>query len=239
LLAAQLEPNEYAHTDFQLRRLLSAIAGDAPDESLREAVDQIRVRSAESAVATDQAMGILRARLAERGFVLYHGFITAISTRVIRPGSTPASDAFLHQVAQDWVQEEQRLGVELDGRSIAYRWSREDRIDQILTGAGIALPDVSAAPGVAVQCDLWAPVATRPRGPPHRTGALQPLCGVGGAERLLVSAHLPRREDSIAVDAADWREEALSNGSQRPASPPSAPARPNGRHWPTPCNSSR
>jgi superfamily II DNA or RNA helicase len=208
LLAAQLEPNEYAHTDFQLRHLLSAITGDAPDEGLREAVS--RLRSADTAVATDQAMGMLRARLAQRGFVLYHAFITAISTRVIRPGSSPTSDAFLQQVAQDWVQEEKRLGVELDGRSIAYHWSRVDRIDQILTGAGMPLPDVSqrlAWRFNAIYGLLWR------RGREVRRIGLEPynpFAELAFAERLLVSAHLPRREDPIAVDVADWREEALS-----------------------------
>lgn len=86
LLEAQLEPNEYAHTDFQLRRLLGAITGSAPDERLRETITSLR--AAQSAAATDQAMSVLRAHLANGGFVLYHSFITAVSTRVIRPGST-------------------------------------------------------------------------------------------------------------------------------------------------------
>jgi hypothetical protein len=208
LLWAQLEPNEYAHTDFQLRRLLDAIAGTAPDEVLRETVTA--VRNAQSAAVTDQAMGKLRAGLADRGFVLYHAFITAVSTRVIRPGSTAASDAFLFRVAQDWVQEEQRLGVELDGRSIAYRWSREDQIDQVLTSAGIPLPESAerlAWRFNAIYGLLWR------RGRETRRIGLEtynPFAELATAERLLVSAHLPRAQDPIAVDVAGWRETALA-----------------------------
>lgn len=208
LLEAQLEPNEYAHTDFQLRRLLGAITGSAPDERLRETITSLR--AAQSAAATDQAMSVLRAHLANGGFVLYHSFITAVSTRVIRPGSTPACDAFLDRVAQDWVREEQRLGVELDGRSIAYRWCREDEIDQVLTGAGIPLPDQLhrlAWRFNAIYGLLWR------RGREVRRIGLEPynpFAALAAAERLLVSAYLPRPQDPIAVDAPDWCETALA-----------------------------
>lgn len=208
LLGAQLEPNEYAYTDFQLRRLLDAITGDAPDEDLRDAVTA--VRTAQSASATDRAMSKLRADLAQRGFVLYHSFITAVSTRVIRPGSSPASDVFLCSVAQDWVQQEQRLGVELDGRSIAYRWSREDEIDQVLTGAGIPIPDTaqrSAWRFNAIYGLLWR------RGREVRRIGLEPynpFAELATAERLLVSACLPPTLAPIPVDAPGWREAALA-----------------------------
>jgi hypothetical protein len=208
LFEAQLEPNEYAHTDFQLHRLLRAVASDAPDENLLEAV--AAVRTAQSAAATDRAMGRLRAELAARGFVLYHAFIAAVSTRVIRPGSTPASDTFLYHLAQDWEQEEQRLGVELDGRSIAYRWSREDQIDQILTGAGIPLPDKAQRPAWrfnAIYGLLWR------RGREVRRIGLEPynpFSELAAAERLLVLAYLPRAQDPIAVDDPNWREAALA-----------------------------
>jgi len=208
LLAAQLEPNEYAHTDFQLRRLLAAITGDDSDESLLETVTA--VRTAQSAAITDRAMSRLRADLADRGFVLYHAFITAISTRVVRPGSTSANDDFLYRVVQNWVQEEQRLGVELDGGSLAYRWSREDDFDQVLTGAGIPLPDPEQRLPWrfnAIYGLLWR------RGREVRRIGLEPynpFADLAAAERLLVSAYLPRAQEPIPVDDPDWRETALA-----------------------------
>lgn len=208
LLEAQLEPNEYAHTDFQLRRLLADVAGDAPDEDLRETV--VAVRTAPSSTATDQAMSKLRSGLAERGFVLYHAFITAVSTRVVRPGSTAASDKFLLRLAQDWEKEEERLGVELDSRSIAYRWSREEAIDQVLTGAGIPLPDSAqrlAWRFNAIYGLLWR------RGREVRRVGLEPynpFCELPAAERLLVSAYLPSTQEPISLDEHNWRESALT-----------------------------
>ena len=208
LLEAQLEPNEYAHTDFQLRQLLATVAGDSPDTGLQETVRA--VRTTQSAAAMDQALGSLRAKLADRGFVLYHAFISAVSTRVVRPGSTPATDTFLYHLVQDWAAQEARLGVELDGSSIAYRWSREDQIDQVLMNAGIPLPDSAqrlAWRFNAVYGLLWR------RGREVRRIGLEPYnpyCELATAERLLVSAYLPRAGDSITVDDPNWREVALA-----------------------------
>lgn len=208
LLEAQLEPNEYAHTDFQLRRLVNSIAGNDPDNGLRDAI--IAVRNAASVVATDAAMGKLRTELAARGFVLNHAFIATLSTRVIRPGSTQASDTLLCRLAEDWTDEEQRLGVELDGRSIAYRWSREDQVDQVLTSAGIPLPDsIERLPWRfnAIYGLLWR------RGREVRRIGLEPynpFSDLAPAERLLVSAYLPLTKESIPIQESDWRETALA-----------------------------
>ena len=206
LLRAQLEPNEYAHTDFQLRRLLAAVAGTEPDERLRETIDL--ARTTQSVAATDEAVGRLRDDLAKRNFVLYHSFITAVSTRIIRPGSTLANDSFLHSVTNNWVHEEERLGVELDGRSIAYRWSREDQIDQILADAGMALPESTqrlAWRFNAIYGLLWR------RGREVRRIGLEPynpFTELPAAERLLVSVFLPHAKVPVSVNAPDWRETA-------------------------------
>jgi hypothetical protein len=208
LLGAQLEPNEYSHTDYQLRRLLSTVAGSDRDQDLCDTVNT--VRGAQSAGSAERAMSRLRADLAVRGFVLYHAFITAVATRLIRPGSNAASDAFLHRVAQEWEQEEQRLGVELDGRSIAYHWSRKDDIDQVLTSAGISLPDMAqrfAWRFNAIYGLLWR------RGREVRRIGLEPynpFADLAAAERLLVSAYLPPALDPIAIDDQNWREVALA-----------------------------
>jgi hypothetical protein len=155
-------------------------------------------------------MGTLRNQLAAGGFVLYHGFISAMSTRVIRPGSTLSSDAFLNHVVQDWQQQELRLGVELDSRSIAYRWCRDDRIDRVLAGAGIPVPDSIERPAWrfnAIYGLLWR------RGREVRRIGLEPynpFNELPAAERLLVSAHLPSAQEPIEVDEPNWRETALS-----------------------------
>jgi hypothetical protein len=208
LLGAQLEPNEYSHTDYQLRRLLNAIAGRDRDEQVCDIINT--VRDAQSASMTDEAMNRLRMDLVARGFVLYHAFITAIVTRLIRPGSNAASDAFLHDVAQVWEEEEQRLGVELDSRSIAYHWSQKDDIDQVLTSAGIPLPDFPqrlAWRFNAVYGLLWR------RGREVRRIGLEPYnpyTGLAVAERLLVSPYLPTALHPVAVDDPNWREVALA-----------------------------
>jgi hypothetical protein len=212
LLGAQLDPNEYSQTDYQLRRLLSIIARSDRDEDLCDIINS--VRGAQSAVETDQAMSRLRMELVARGFVLYHAFITAVATRLIRPGSDVASDAFLYRVANEWELEEQRLGVELDGRSIAYYWSREDEIDQVLTGAGFPLPDL--AQRLAWRFNVIYGLLWR-RGREVRRIGLEPynpFSQLPTAERLLVSAYLPLMLEPIEVDNPDWRENALARLAQ-------------------------
>lgn len=208
LLEAQLQPNDYTQTDFQLRRLLSAITGSDPDTELQNAI--IAVRNAQSAVGTDAAMGMLRKELASRGFILNHAFIAALSTRVIRPGSTQASDALLRRLADNWIDEERRLGVELDGRSIAYRWSREDQVDQVLTSAGIPLPD--SAERLAWRFNAIYGLLWRRSREVRRIGLepYNPFSDLAPAERLLVSAYLPPTQEPIPIDEANWRETALS-----------------------------
>lgn len=207
LLAAQLQPNEYAQTDFQLRRLLVALAGDAPEQALCDAF--ARVRHAESAAMLDAAMTDLRCCLAVRGFVLYHAFLAAVATRLLRPGATPDSDTYLQRVVGAWVAEEARLGIELDGRSVAYRASRDAEIDTILASAGMSLPAGDQRPAWrfnAVYGLLWR------RGREVRQIGLtpyHPFCALPAAERLLVSAWLGDGPSVISIEQQDWREQAL------------------------------
>jgi hypothetical protein len=208
LLEAQLQPNEYFQTDFQLRRLLDSVAGEVQDEDLKQGVNA--VRSAKSNSDTGHAMAVLRRMLSDKGYVLYHGFISALTTRVIRPGSTNELDNFLLRLANQWAAEENRLGVELDGRAIAYSWSFSDQVDQILINAGIPLPELDQRMTWrfnAIYGLLWR------RGREVRRIGLEPynpFCSLDSAERLLVSAHLPTARTSISVEDLNWREPALN-----------------------------
>lgn len=204
LLEAQLQANEYFQTDFQVRRLLDSIAGEVQDEDLKQEVET--VRSAQSISSLDQAMSGLRRMLSDNGYVLYHGFISALTTRILRPGSTSDLDGFLLSLAKQWQSEEQRLGVELDGRSIAYSWSRNEQIDQVLINAGIPLPEVDERVAWrfnAIYGLLWR------RGREVRRIGLEPynpFFSLDSAERLLVSTHLPNFRSSIDVEEPNWIE---------------------------------
>lgn len=207
LLEAQLQPNEYFQTDFQLRRLLASLAGEVQDEKLKRDIES--VRSAGSASETYQAMGKFRRALSDRGYILYHGFISALTTRVIRPGSTNEMDAFMLRLADHWKSEEQRLGVELDGRAVAYSWSRNEEIDQILNNVGIPLPEQDQKVTWrfnAIYGLLWR------RGREVRRIGLEPynpFYSIDPTERLLVSAHLISDRAPISVEDPNWRESSL------------------------------
>jgi hypothetical protein len=62
----------------------------------------------------------LRRLLAQRGIVVTHPVMSAVHTRLLRPGSSTASDGLLRRIACAWAQAEDDLGVEIDPRVFAY-----------------------------------------------------------------------------------------------------------------------
>ncbi len=46
--------------------------------------------------------------------------MSAVHTRILRPGSSPATDVLLRRLVQDWNAAEDRLGIEIDPRVYAY-----------------------------------------------------------------------------------------------------------------------
>jgi len=160
-----------------------------------------------NAYGTDEShrsFATLRQALAEGGFVTFHAFMVALANRVLRPGSSPESDAFFLDAMRRWEAEEVRLGVELDARVLAYRLSRRDDIDLALSFAGIDAPTVNPDQwrfGV-VYALLW------PRGAQIRQSGLRLssiFVDLPFPEPLLVRAYLGEGSAPIDVCAADWQ----------------------------------
>jgi hypothetical protein len=59
----------------------------------------------------------------------------SFSARLLRPGFTRNADLFLAQLLQLWTSEEQRLGIDIDARVIAFVKSFDQEVDT-LVGAG-------------------------------------------------------------------------------------------------------
>ncbi len=119
----------------------------------------------------------------------------ALSTRLLRPGSTPATDALALGLVRAWDQLQQRLGFEVDARVIAYA-----------VGAGRLHIDTSTGRHTADQVFslLW------PRGLQARTQHLQhyhPFAPPPVLDRLLVGAAHDERLPRLDVSAEGWREQ--------------------------------
>jgi len=221
LMTAALRDNDLALSDYQLSRFLETVVEGSGDGDLVTAARGFR--SAVGAEAAHQAFTTLRQSLAEDGFVTFHTFLVALGSRVLRPGSGPDSDAFLLGALRTWSSEEERLGVELDARVVAYRLARRSDIDVALALAGISAPSVNPDQwrfGVIYGL-LW------PRGPLIRQSGLglySPFVDLPPAEPLLVNRYLEVESAALALHDADWRDRCLQQLAERGAVTLTCPA---------------
>lgn len=214
LMTAALRDNDFALSDHQLQRFLESVVEDEPEGELGQVTAVFR--QAEGAEAAYQSVTSLRRVLASAGFVTFHGFMVALTNRVLRRGSTPESDAFFLSAIREWSEHEARLGVELDARVIAYRLARRTDIDVALNFAGIDTPTVNPDQwrmGVVYGL-LW------PRGAEIRQSGLQlysPFVDLPHAEPLLVRAYLEAAHDPIDLQDNDFRARCLARLAERGA----------------------
>lgn len=199
-----LGQSEFEIIDAQLRGFLQAI-GSADGDAELVAITQT-IRESDSSRQTQKGLEHLRRSLVQRNQAVFHGFMAALSSRILRPHTPPDLDALLADFMQRWDELEARLGVEVDARVICALISLEDRIDQVFLAAGFDLPEGERTTWrFSVLLGLvWA------RGHALRNHALPlPLRFHGTpavTERLLLQSWLSAPDTPIAADAADWLE---------------------------------
>jgi hypothetical protein len=183
--------------------------GSAPDLA-----DAIAVyRAGESNESAAQAMARLRGVLRRHGFALFHGYVSALANRALRPGTSDTSDAFLLNALGVWDQAEARLGVEIDPTAIAYALSRDDAIDNVMAAVGLEPPsdNLSAWRHNAIYSLLW------PRGARVRRGALDlynSYSRLPDPERLLLAEYLQEGTARIQLSEQRWQELVLERLSE-------------------------
>jgi hypothetical protein len=205
LMASALRATEHELVDHQLGRLLRRLSdGSTPDFG-----DAIAAyRASESNESAAQAMARLRGVLRRHGFALFHGYVSALANRVLRPGTSDASDAFLLNALGVWDEAEARLGIEIDPTAIAYSLSRDDAIDNVMAAVGLDPPadNLSAWRHNAIYGLLW------PRSARVRRGALDlynPYTRLPDPERLLLAEYLHEGTARVMLSEERWQELAL------------------------------
>lgn len=126
LVEHALGANDLELVDAELSRL----AQRSLEPKLRDALNEVR-----NAVGNDELLGRvthLRRILQSEGFVTSHSVMAAIQARILRPGTDEAFDDELRDILASWRSEEERLGIEIDVRVIAYTFSRHRRLSQAL-----------------------------------------------------------------------------------------------------------
>lgn len=137
-IEAALRPSEFEQIDLQMRDYVQRIGAPAPEEPWVEMT--LAVRSASSTQEARQSLLQLRQFLSEQGHAVFHGYISALSNRLLRPDSPQALDHLLAELLDRWENLECGLGVEVDARIMCAVFSRDARLDGAFTAAGFDLP---------------------------------------------------------------------------------------------------
>jgi hypothetical protein len=206
LVEAALASSEFEVIDAQLREVVARLGGPEQDADLVQKVAS--VRSAPGVREADIAYVALRRALLERGISVFHGFASALSSRILRREMPHRFDTLLHEILENWDRVEAALGIEVDARIIATLYSNDQRIEDELGSGGFSVPTTvgpdwrfSVLYGL-----LWA------RGNQLRSSGLQLLNRfvrrAPSIERLLLAPWASVPEAPIDAAAEDWREQA-------------------------------
>jgi hypothetical protein len=148
LILRATQPSTSELVDAHMRRLSRVITEDADWIDLMADYRQ-------SPTQTDRVnnLGRIRDQLRQAGI---HGaeqsVISALANRVLRPGSTGATDWSLRTLIASWSAEEERLGVEIPSRTWAYLMHERTDLDDGLNLPAAATPRQRID---AIQSMLW------------------------------------------------------------------------------------
>ena len=123
LLDRAVRPSDFEIVDVSLRSVLADIS--VGTSHLRASFAAFR-----DAKTNEQRLDCVRSirrGLARREVAPTHAVVAALAARILRHGSSEATDEALALLAQQWERAEQRLGVELETSVFAY--TQRDRAD--------------------------------------------------------------------------------------------------------------
>jgi hypothetical protein len=192
-----LGPCDGERIDETLRRFL----GDRDEGHLADEVDQ--VRAALTLSATTMAWASLRERMFQSGIDADETVISALATRLLRPGSDTSVERLCRDLLGRWDALENELGLEVDLRVFAYIAARHDGTRRSLTAiTSQPKQDLAWTVGQIVGI-LWS------RGSKLRAASLQsynPYCKPPDTERLLVEPISRAPIATVQFGTADWRD---------------------------------
>jgi hypothetical protein len=131
IATSALAATDFEIVDRELTRLLEFTDSDSEVQGALNAVRSATDHASLSAAATQ-----LRRTLAQRGIVVNHPVMSAVHSRVLRPGTSPATDGLLLRLVQEWNEAEDRLGIELDPRVYAFLAAKSESVQADLATVG-------------------------------------------------------------------------------------------------------
>jgi len=201
---AALAPTDLELVDGGLRRIVSLACDNA---GVRDQIG--RLRSTDSHLASAPLWDELAQSFAQQGGVdLSHALVVAFNSRLLRPGSGPALDALLADLARFWDEMESRLTVSVGLREFAYIVSRD-----VLWRARIVAYLASSLPGGVVDSlSVFAATVSMlwPRASEVRRASLQsynPFREARQTDPAIVRHLLLRRTiREVGLSSPDWRD---------------------------------
>ena len=180
------EPTEAEDVDKAMQRLAAELV--RPSSDLAAAAKDFRAA---------RSIADMSSALAEfiRVWTLLEGppshlLVSTFSARMLRPGSKPEIDKVLDELVGEWVVREERLGVEIDARTLVHLASK----GALACGLGSLSPDMAFSL-------MWL------RGAHARAQRLQhyhPFRSNVVVERLVVAAMLNVARAEVDVRDSDW-----------------------------------
>jgi hypothetical protein len=219
LAANALSPGDDELTNVELNRILELATTDTAISEGLEAV-----RRASGHAPTRQAFAVVRDRLADADVTTSHAVMSALNRRILRPGSSAATDALCRDLLVDWQALEGRWGVEVDVRTWAYLCRFDTRVD-------VALPQAVPPAGRpswradVVQSLFW-PMGSGVRSRP--LASWNPYTKLPDVEPLILRPWFDRVNPAIPIHATDAvtriREQLATTGVARATAPVGAGA---------------
>ena len=139
LITAATQDNELTLIDHQLNNFLTKLVGKDPNTAIQEVVKKYRFSKNQKEL--QNSLTDLYFLMTKSGFTLFNSFKISLLNRILRSGSNSDTDKFTYKLVNEWEKQENRLGFELDGRVIAYKFSKTSEVDDITSDLGISPPD--------------------------------------------------------------------------------------------------
>jgi DEAD/DEAH box helicase/Helicase conserved C-terminal domain len=198
LVAAGVEPSDSEEVDPSLRQVLelltaSALVSDAARRFRAGTADRLEMWQA------------LIACLAEEGVPRTHANISALATRIFRPGSGAESDDLLRLAMERWDDIDACAGFAIDHRAVCAFLAKDDQVLDRLKR--IAAPANEGAPQTRAQLVLLSLLWTRAcaRRPETLRATNRFIPNPAATERTLLRDVLPGLPAAVDVDNAEWR----------------------------------
>jgi hypothetical protein len=185
-----------------LARILAMVSSSTSEHASLAAAFRA-VRTATSHRESLNAQTTLRTELAMRNIQPTTTLMVSVNTRLLGPGTSAATDAFVAALGLEWQLAEHRLDVDIDSRIFALVKSADSGLEGAL---GVTPPNDSPAGLRAWRFGVLSNMLW-PRGAQVRAESLRawnPYERIPDCDRLLLLAAVSRPTQQIAVTAPDW-----------------------------------